>query len=227
MKSERIFSKLENPIIDIWGKDYWFGLKKKLIKFIGLGKSADELIQNQLPNSNWMTRERMTAIAKEAARTEEIPTDSGTSNRIRLTSNILFEYSGIKKTLFKAGQEFQINRPAFKWEMKNGYPIETKEVIGYWVGTEYAPKAKSLKNLNMTAPDQLIETMVLLSECEFVETTKKHTRMHLECLYCQERYSNTIDNTSSCSNCGAAKYALVKLNQPKLSIKDRQKELRK
>lgn len=84
--------------------------------------------------------------------------------KVRLLTNILFEYFGVKKTLFKKGSVFE-GRPSYKYVLN---PLtkqveETNILDGYWIGNERGPKP-----LKGEAPGCLIETKCFLYECEIV-----------------------------------------------------------
>lgn len=81
--------------------------------------------------------------------------------KIKLLVDIDFEFSGMKKTRFKAGQIFNDATPAFTFK-KGILGWEQTDIIdGYWIGSERTPQ-----NPKLEAPGFLIRTKCLLRECE-------------------------------------------------------------
>jgi hypothetical protein len=83
--------------------------------------------------------------------------------KIKLLVDILFEYGGMRKTLFKAGAIFNAIH-SYRWVIKNGFHEETDEPNGYWIGDERMATKPPLEN-----PGTLIRTKCFLNECEVVE----------------------------------------------------------
>lgn len=79
--------------------------------------------------------------------------------KVKLLVDILFEYAGMKKTMFKSGQILNA-KPSRKWI--DGEETDIQD--GYWINNgERTIPAPGKEN-----PGSLFETKCLLSECEVV-----------------------------------------------------------
>lgn len=84
--------------------------------------------------------------------------------KVKVLVDIVFEYGGVKKTMFKSGTIFTDAFPAFEYVFN---PIlqrseQTNTVVGYWIGSERGPKPAP----PCDAPGSLIQTKCFLHECE-------------------------------------------------------------
>lgn len=85
--------------------------------------------------------------------------------QVRLKVPILFEYGGLKKTLWKAGTILDVTREAKRWIGTKA----TDEVIGYWITNNERALVEDPK---LTNPGSLYETMCLLEECELLSASE-------------------------------------------------------
>ena len=91
--------------------------------------------------------------------------------KVKLLVDQRFEYSGIRKTLWKVGMILDARHSyKFRFNSKKNVFEMTDEVDGYWITTGERTINNMELNKNLICPGQLYETKCFLSEAEVYET---------------------------------------------------------